>query len=278
MSSLKKGLRMLMLLSTALAVSAHAQDASPPAQPPTSIITAQDLAKTVHNPFEDFVKISIQSATGFELGPHHNAGDSFNIQPLVPFSVNAHWDLIARPSLTVTYLPSPYEQFGLADLQTYFFITPAETTTWIWGVGPIVQIPAASSPELGTGQRSAGPTAALIYSKGPWFAGILAYQLMSFAGNRDRGSVNQTYLEPEVSYNFESGWYLQCDPPITYDWTADSANTWTIPMGADIGRVFKVASQDFSLQVGTYDLLKRPDGAPQWIIRVNLTFLFPRMH
>ena len=275
---MKKGLRMLMLLSAALAVSAHAQVASPPAQPPTSVITAQDLAKSVHNPFEDSVKLSIQSATGFELGPHHNAGDSFNIQPLVPFSLNAQWDLIARPSLTVTYLPSPHEQFGLADLQTSFFLTPAKATTWIWGVGPIFQFPTASSPELGTGRWSAGPTAALVYSEGPWFDGILAYQLMSFAGNRDRGSVNQTYLEPEISYNFESGWYVQCDPPITYDWTADSANAWTIPMGADVGRVFKVGSQDFSLQVGTYDLLKRPDSAPQWIVRVNLTLLFPRMH
>jgi hypothetical protein len=275
---LKKGLRMLMLLSTALAVSAHAQDAPPPVQPPTSIITAQDLAKSVHNPFEDFVKLSIQSATGFELGPHHNAGDSFNIQPLVPFSLNAQWDLIARPSLTVTYLPSPHEQFGLADLQTSFFLTPAKATTWIWGVGPIFQLPTASSPELGTGRWSAGPTAALIYSEGPWFGGILAYQLMSFAGNRDRGSVNQTYLEPEISYNFESGWYVQCDPPMTYDWTADSAKAWTIPMGADVGRVFNVGSQDFSLQVGTYGLLKRPDGAPQWIVRLNLTLLFPRMH
>jgi hypothetical protein len=58
---------------------------------------------------------------------------------------------------------------------------------------------------------------------------------MSFAGNRDRGSVNQTYLEPEISYNFDSGWYAQCDPAITYDWTLDATNAWVIPMGVDIG-------------------------------------------
>jgi len=109
-------------------------------------------------PFEDSVKLSIQSSTGFELGPHHNAGDSFNFQPLVPFSLNAQWNLIARPSLTVTYLPSPHEEFGLADLQTSFFLTPAKATTWIWGVGPIFQFPTASSSELGTGRWSAGPT------------------------------------------------------------------------------------------------------------------------
>jgi len=132
-------------------------------------------------------------------------------------------------------------------LQASFFLTPAKATTWIRGVGPIFQFPTASSPELGTGRWSAGPTAALVYSEGPWFNGILGYQLMSFTGNRDRGTVNQTFLEPDVSYNFESGWYVQCEPSITYDWTAEAANAWTIPMGADIGKAFKLGSQYLSL-------------------------------
>jgi hypothetical protein len=117
-----------------------------------------------------------------------------------------------------------------------------------------------------------------VYSEGPWLDAILAYQLMSFAGNRDRGSVNQTYLEPEISYSFESGWSVDCDPAITYDWTADAANAWTIPMGADIGKAFRLGSQDLNLQVGAYDLVKRPDGAPQWILRVSVTFLLPGGH
>jgi len=98
---------------------------------------------------------------------------------------------------------------------------------------------------------------------------------MSFAGEHDRGSVNQTYIEPEISYSLDSGWYADCDPPITYDWTADTDNAWLIPMGADIGKAFKIGSQNMGLQVGSYDLLSRPDGAPQWIVRVQVTFLFP---
>jgi hypothetical protein len=200
-------------------------------QPGTSV-TPQQLAKSVHNPFEDFVKVPLQSTTGFSVGPRHNAGESLNIQPVIPFSLNAEWDLIARPSLSATYQPSPQEQFGLNDLQTSFFVTPHNANEWIWGAGPIFQFPTATSDALGTGRYSVGPTAALIYSKGPWFNGVLAYQLMSFAGNRARGSINQTYVEPEVSYNFDSGWYVDCDPPMTFDWTANAANGWTIPIGA----------------------------------------------
>ncbi|MGA9721231.1 MAG: hypothetical protein WBQ86_02150 [Candidatus Binatus sp.] len=263
-----------LLLSAVLAVSARAQQASTPAPSPT-VMTDQELAIAVHNPFEDFVKVPIQSATGFQLGPHHKVGDSVNIEPVVPFSLNADWDLIARPSLTITYAPTPREQSGLEDLETSFFLTPAKETTWIWGLGPIFDFPTASSSELGTGRWSAGPTAALVYSEGPWLNAILTDQLMSFTGNRERGSVNQTYIEPMISYNFESGWYVDCDPAMTFDWTADAANAWTIPMGADVGKAFKLGSQNLSLQVGAYDLLKRPDGAPQWIMRVSVTFLFP---
>jgi hypothetical protein len=160
-------------------------------------------------------------------------------------------------------------------LQAYFLLPPAKATTWIWGVGPIFQFPTATSDALGTGRWSAGPTAAMVYSEDPWSNYVLACQLMSFAGNPDRGSVNQTYLEPEISYSFESGCSVDCDPAITYNWTADTANAWTIPIGADIGKAFSLGSQDLSLQAGAYDLLKRPDGAPQWMLRVSLTPLFP---
>jgi hypothetical protein len=44
---------------------------------------------------------------------------------------------------------------------------------------------------------------------------------------------------------------------------------------ADVGKTFNLASQPMSLQLGSYDFLKRPAGAPQWMIRVQATLLFP---
>jgi len=260
------------LLAVLLAAPLCAQQTGTSA--PVMSTTPQELAKSVHNPFEDFIKIAFQSTTGFGIGPHHNAGDSLNLQPFFPFSLNGDWDLFARPSLSVNYQPSPHEQIGLTDMQSSFFLSPHSANRWIWGIGPIFQFPTATSAELGTGRWCAGPTAALIYSNGPWFNGVLTYQLMSFAGNRARGSVNQTYVEPEVSYNLESGWYGDIDPPMTFDWTADGVNGWTIPLGADVGKAFSLGSQAMGLQLGAYDFLERPDGAPQWIIRVQLTALF----
>lgn len=256
-----------------MAAPARAQNSpAPPAA--TNAATLQDLAKDAKNPVINSIKVPIQYTSGFDVGAHHNVGGSLNIQPVLPLPLSADWTLVARPSLNVTYAPSPHEQFGLQDLQTSFFLTPTHASTWLWGVGPIFQFPSATSKELGTGRWSAGPTAAAIYSQGPWFNAILTYQLLSFAGNRNRGSVNQTYIEPLVSYNFESGWSLQCDPAITYDWTAHIADAWDLPLGADVGKTIQVGAQALSLQVGAYDYLKYPQGAPQWIARTQITLAF----
>jgi hypothetical protein len=62
---------------------------------------------------------------------------------------------------------------------------------------------------------------------------------------------------------------------MTYNWTAHTANAWTIPVGVDIGKAFKIGEQAMSLQVGGYDYPMHPDGSTQWMMRAQMTFLFP---
>jgi hypothetical protein len=85
-----------LALGMLLPAAARAQQAASP-----SNLTPIELAKSVHNPFEDFVKVPIQATTGFNLGNHHDAGVAVNIEPLIPVRLTAQWDLWVRPSLTV---------------------------------------------------------------------------------------------------------------------------------------------------------------------------------
>jgi hypothetical protein len=73
----------------------------------------------------------------------------------------------------MTYSPVPEKRFGLGDIQPSFFLAPAQVDRWTWRVGSAFQLPTATSDELGTGKWSAGPTGALIYTEGRWFAGVL---------------------------------------------------------------------------------------------------------
>lgn len=240
--------------------------------PDRPALTSQQLTKEALNPFGDVVKIPITAVVGFHIGPDRRTGVAESLQPTIPFSVGPDWDVIVEPLLQGEYLPSPDAAAGLADTQTSMFVTPARSGAWIWGVGPIFQFPTATKTALGTGKWSGGPTGALIWSQGPWLNGILASHLASFAGQHGRPSVALTAIELQVSYTFDSGWYVQSNPTITYDWTADA---WLVPVGIDVGTTFTVASQSMQLQVGAYDLPERPPRNPSAIVRTQLTFLFP---
>lgn len=109
-----------LLLATFSVASAQAQQTAPSA----NTLTPQELAKSTHNPFEDFIKLPFEWDAGFSIGPHHNVGHSFSVTPVLPFNLSKDWDLIARPNLTITYQPSPQEQFGLDDSQVSFYLTP----------------------------------------------------------------------------------------------------------------------------------------------------------
>jgi hypothetical protein len=130
-----------VLLGALFASSGQAQQSLRPQATTAGAESLQDLAKDTLNPFAGFIKVPFQFTTGFGVGAYKRVGESLNIEPLLPFALNSDWDLIARPSLNVTYSPGPNEQFGFQDLQTSFFMTPAKDKTWIWDVGPIFQFP-----------------------------------------------------------------------------------------------------------------------------------------
>jgi hypothetical protein len=242
-----------------------------PASPPSPSTTAQQLAKESLNPFSEYVKVELQSVTGFGIGPCGKTGENASIEPVVPFSLGADWSILVQPLLGMEYLPGPQATTGLQDLQTSVFLTPERTGSWIWGVGPIIEMPTATNEQLGTGKWSIGPTGAVVYAGGPWLNGVLASHLTSFAGDQHRARVDLTSIEPQVSYTFADGWYVQSSPTITYDWTAAE---WTLPMGADVGKALTVWEQGISLQAGAYGLVERPEGDPDWVIRTSVTLLF----
>jgi hypothetical protein len=262
------------LALSALAKPAPAQDARPAPRDQAAPLV-QDLAKEKQNPFADLVSLPFGAITGSGIGPHRDIAEELSLQPRVPIALDNGWSLILRSLLPVTYSPAPEKRFGVGDIQPSFFLTPARADRWTWGLGPAFQLPTASANELGTGKWSAGPTGALVYSEGPWFAGILVTQLWSVAGAH-RSPVDQTSLEPDVSYNFESGWYIQFDPTITLDWSASSHDAWTLPIGLDVGKAIEIGARSLTLQIGAYDLVKHPTEAASWIIRAQITFLFPR--
>jgi hypothetical protein len=252
-------------------------DAEPgPDESTMSSTSPQEAAKAKHNPLGDQITVPIELSSGLDVGPSNGTTGRLNVQPTIPASLGQDWKLIVRPSLSLLATVQPNRKLGFGDMELQTYLTPASLDKWIWGIGPDLQAPTATASELGTGKWSAGPALGLIYMNGPWVNGILASQVWSFAGESSRADVSQSAFEPVVSYNFKNGCFLAFDSTITADWNAPARDRWTIPVGLDVGKAFQIGEQSLSLQFGTYYNIQRAEGASRWLLRLQVSLIFPK--
>ena len=107
--------------------------------------------------------------------------------------------------------------------------------------------------------------------------GSLFSNVWSFNEENDGNEVNLFTWQPFINYNLDNGWYLSSSPLITANWEADSDNTWTVPIGGGVGRIFRIGRQPVNCSVlGFYNIEKPDDLGPDWSIRFTLQLLFPR--
>lgn len=95
-----------------------------------------------------------------------------NLQPVIPFSIGADWNLISRTVLPVTRQDDVAPGFGAQSgfgprVQSFFFSPKAPTEAGlIWGVGPAFLIPTGADG-IGAGQGGAGVTGVALRQPGP---------------------------------------------------------------------------------------------------------------
>ncbi len=235
-----------------------------------------ELAKAAQNPIASLISVPFQNNTYFGFGPDNQTQNVLNIQPVVPFSIGASWNIVTRTIIPLAYTPWPQSAFGLGDVQPQIYIVPPAFGHWTIGLGPLASLPTATSSVLGTGKWSAGITGVVVYTEGPWVAGVLANNLWSFAGKSDRERVSGFLMQPFVNYNLEEGWYLVSSPIITANWKAESNERWTVPLGGGFGKIFRIGHQPLNATLQGYYNVVSPRIGPDWSVRAQLQFLFPK--
>ena len=243
--------------------------------------SATDLAKKTQNPVADLISVPFQFNTFFETGPRGKTQNTLLIQPVLPFSLNDDWNFIARPIIPFAEQPpltaTQHRNHGLGNIQFQGFFSPKEKVgDWIMGFGPYLEFPTNSGPDgrFGSDNWSAGPAFVALQMKGPWVYGSLISHLWSYHG--DDPEVNITAIQPFVNYNLKDGWYLSSAPVITSNWSADSSQQWTIPIGGGIGRVFKIGKQPVNASIRAYHNLQSPRTGSDWQLQFQIQFLFPK--
>jgi len=264
------GSAVLVASLAAAAASAHAA------------LSAEELAKLAQNPVGNLISVPFQNNTNLNTGPLKGTQNILNIQPVVPISVDEDWNVITRTIIPVinnpAFAPGDDRVSGVGDVVFTAFLSPAKPGNWIWGAGPIVQLPTNSNAELGNKNWGLGPSAVLLHmEKGdPWVFGALVNNVWSLSSSKQGGSFNNGLLQPFVNYNFEGGFYLTSAPILTVNWKAESGQQWTVPVGGGIGKIFHLGALPVNTQLSAYYNVVRPDFGPNWQVRAQVQFMFPK--
>jgi hypothetical protein len=245
-------------------------------------MSAEDLAKLAQNPVGNVISVPFQNNTNFNFGPEKGTQNILNIQPVIPISVSNEWNVITRTILPVISNPSlgPADSAttGIGDAVFTAFLSPAKPGKWIWGAGPVVQIPTDSNAELGNKNWGLGPSVVLLHLAhgDPWVYGALINNVWSLSRNERGGSYNNGLIQPFVNYNFKGGLYLVSAPILTADWKAASGQKWTVPLGGGVGKIFHVGKLPVNTQLSAYSNVVHPDDGADWQLRFQMQLMFPK--
>jgi hypothetical protein len=269
----------LLLMGCIAVFAATAQAQQRPAAAAPAANDSEDLAKKLSNPISDLVSVPFQFNWEQKVGPLDLSRFILNVQPVIPFELNEHWNMIVRIILPFVGQPPLFDgdvpAFGVGDSTTSFFFSPRHTGSFTIGVGPAFVLPSSYQPTIGSGQYSLGPTVVALRQQGPWTYGALWNQVWSYGGDKRREDVNQMFLQPFLAYQATRTVTLTAQSESTANWEVDT-DRWTVPINLLVSKLSTFGTFPASYLLGAGFFPEHPDIGPSWKVRAAITLLLPR--
>ena len=236
------------------------------------------LAKASQNPVADMNSVPFQFNwfTGGGLGDQTMSQTL--IQPVIPLRISENWNVVSRTIIPVVSAPLPEGERakGIGDIQQQIFFSNTKEHKIITGFGPVLSFPTSTHEAWATGQFAAGPAFVFLAGSGHWVIGAVVNNLWRFAGGENTPAINLLFAQPFINFNLKGGWALGTAPAFTANWTAESSQQWTVPLGMSISKVTVIGKQPLNLSIQYYHNVVRPDNAGSEQVRFLLVFLFPK--
>lgn len=261
------------------------ESGSPQAAAPTGDLG--ELARHLNNPVSSVWNIVTQSNWYFEKGFPSSAYRTqfvFNFQPVLPIPLTQQWNLVFRPVIpleSVPYVRSVEPRtlsvdwsrtYGRGDITLDPILVPSIKPWLIFGFGPSVILPTASTTTLGAGKLQVGPAVVLGFLTQKYVGGVFVQNWWSVAGGHSTPVVNQMNLQYFLYRMLPHAWQVGFAPNVLVNWRADGRNQVTFPLGLGVGKTFKLGSlPPIQTSLEFQWMVWHPDDFGQ---RFNLRFVF----
>jgi hypothetical protein len=224
--------------------------------------------------------------TGFH-GVESASDGALQLQPVIPFRIGRQAHLV-RVSAAIlvesvdfsAINPPPPDRpppnqvpagkvLGLQDM-AIVDVMVWRTSFGSWGVGPVVSVPTATDPLLGSGKFSVGPAFVVIMRKGPFQGGFLAQGFFSVAGKSDREDVDVVALQPLAGFGLPANWSVGISEiNVAYD---TRRGKWTsVPLGGRLERLVTMGRLPVRLYADAEYNFVDTTYAPRWTFRFTFT-------
>jgi hypothetical protein len=259
-----------------------------------SVSEREKMQKEINNPIADFMALDIQQDFYLKTGPNRSTMYEVSLRPMMSVPLGPRMNLLARAIAPIGRFPDVVQGLpglpsnaagssgaGVGDLGINLWLTPAHLPRagrgeLIYGGGPVLSFPTATSDALGTGKYFAGPSLIFGYMRGRIVTGTLVQNVWSYAGDRLRANVNQMTLEPFLSYELPREWTATVWPSITADWTT-TRQRWGVPLDAGASKLLFLGKLPVSVGAEFSYYVQRPVFGPQWNARMNVKFVLPSL-
>jgi hypothetical protein len=235
--------------------------------------TAGDV-NAANNPLTPKITLNLQDYFLPDLNRlDDRSANQFLLRGLIPSDLFGVPQLIrfTLPIATSSTFPSGSDT-GLGDL-TLFDLVVFRAKGAIFGAGPLLVAPIASSRSLGTGQWQAGGAGVVVIPKAWGQLAVLATYQHSFAGDDSRPIAQLITAQPIITYNLSDGVYLRS----TGTWNFDLGNhTSYIPLGFGAGKVWAFGHGNTvnAFIEPQYSVFRSGVGVPVWQIFAGVNFQF----
>ena len=201
------------------------------------------------------------------------------------------WEMENRTVLNVADLPSTIKlgptnpggqpttvgvrASGFGDVLSGFFFGRKDAhENYHLRIGPVWTFPTATDDILGSNQSTVGPGVHYSTEIGRLTAGFFLWQSWGFAVQDGAKRINQLFGKPFLIYEMTEKWHLVYVPlGMSHSW-GSSKQSWTVPVGGGVRRLFSFRGQDMGFQAQLFDYVARKKYDPEWEFRMTIEFLF----